>query len=85
MIKQLACLLHADIRDVALRGLTCDCFQAVTELGGTHCHLRGKRIHIDTAGLYLLGYEVHGTGQEVLVTGREFLLSVGSPVLVSLA
>ena len=81
----MASLLHTDVGNVALWGLASNRLQAVTELGGTQGHLRRQCINVDAVGLYLFGYDVHGTSKEVLVASREFLLFVGTRILISLA
>lgn len=54
-IQQVACLLHAYFRDVALRRIPGNGRKSPTELRGTHCQCSGEFIHIDTVGLYLFG------------------------------
>ena len=69
-IQQMACLLHADVGDIALWCFAGNLLKVVTELGGAQCHLRCQCIHVHAVSLYLLGYEVDGTGKEVLIAGR---------------
>ena len=81
----MASLLHANVSSVTLWGLASNRLQTIAELGSTQSHLRRQCINVDAVGLYLFGYDVHGTSKEVLVASREFLLFVGTRILISLA